>query len=88
MTYERALRLYSVEVEQWWDGSGEGDQLLSAREWLEERIGELSEDHIKALRLLDEGVVKRAAVFKADSSWDVMMLRKTAKLAAAHSTHA
>lgn len=88
MTSERALRLYSIEVEQWWDGSGEGDQLLAAREWLEDHISDLSDGEVRALRLLDESVAQRAAGFDGDSSWDVAMLRKTAKVAASRTAHA
>ena len=88
LTTERALQLYSVEVEHWWDGSGEGDQLLSAREWLESRFDQLDPEQAQRLGRLDDQVIARAIPFNAGGSWDVDMLMKTAKIAARHTASA
>lgn len=86
MTIERALRIFSVEVDRWWDGSGEGDQMLSSREWLEGRFDQLDDDQTRALRRLDDQVIAKAAEFKSAGSWDVSMLLKTAEIASRHTT--
>jgi hypothetical protein len=88
MTTERALRLYSVEVDQWWDGSGEADQMLSAREWIESRFGQLDAEQTQRLRHLDDQVIAKAAEFKVAGSWDVTMLLKTAQVAMKHTAAA
>jgi hypothetical protein len=84
MTLENALRLYAVEVDHWWDGAGDSDQMLSAREWIEDRADSLSEAQRKTLMQLDEKVTALAAPFQVAGSWDVSMLKKTAQLAAKH----
>lgn len=84
MTSKRALHIYSVEVEQWWDGAGDTDQMLSAREWLEGRFEQLGADDLARLRALDAQVMKLAAQFPVAGSWDVSMLKQTAVIAARH----
>lgn len=86
---ERVLKNYSVDAETWWDGTGDTDQMLAAREFIESRFDVLDAEQIQTLRAADARVMRTVSgLVVADSSWDVAMLRKVAAIAASHTENA
>ena len=85
---EAALLGYSVDAAAWWDGMGDTDQMLAAREFIESKFEELDATQIQVLRAADERVVGLASAFMTESSWDVAMLKKIAAIAASHTSPA
>ena len=81
MNSERVLSGYSVDIDQWWDGAGDTDQTLGAREWLAEFAGELTDEQRARLSAADEKAIAMAARFSVAGSFDVLMLKKIAEIA-------
>ena len=84
MTLERALQIYSVDSREWWDGTGDTDQMLGVREWIEERIDNLSALQLDLLRSADGQVLKLAEQFQIAKSMDISMLHRVADIVNRH----
>lgn len=85
MTLDHALQIYSVDSTEWWDGTGDTDQMLGVREWLEDRTESLSDAQWKLLRSADARILKLADQIKQpNTSSDAFMLLRVADIARLH----
>lgn len=80
------LHEYSVYLEYWSPDEGDSHEMLGAREILGKNAGRLTSADAEELARLDRKAIRLMQTYRGRDTWDVKMLRETARLAHEHLT--
>lgn len=78
------LHEYSVYLEYWSPDEGDSQEMLGAREILDKNAGHLTSAETEELARLDRKAIQLMQTYRGRDTWDVKMLRETARLAYEH----